>query len=425
MWFRKFITTAEEIQKYIRKELNDTRRHGGRPAGYPVKGDRNADSPGENTQGAFNNRRGTDMPLSKPVPALIGEQSGVLEDIRALLENPARGQMAGVLESLKDTIARLASLEAKRRVAPETRAALSHVTMPETVPASSGHPKNFVSRGNSPFFRPQAAGTTGSIRDIVFSLLKIISGTGSSSGKPRSSAGSISFPFSSASLQAGGTENNTDSPFGGILDTSQGGTFDMVSISIKDIEERYLDMVGKIVSGNRTAQESVIRLFDELSRSGGTAATATGEHFARVQGEMFSAMGNYASQLGKLTGLASRAFFSLRSMNPFSASAAAAALQALGSALRRLASSVGTARGLSSPGGYSSGWQQGAAATSGTAGAGNTWRGPRTVNVYINGIKSSSPYEVDRALNRAGVDRELRARIRELARTGSNPLPAY
>ncbi len=65
-----------------------------------------------------------------------------------------------------------------------------------------------------------------------------------------------------------------------------------------------------------------------------------------------------------------------------------------------------------------------------TAGAGgvsaeSSWRGPQVVNVYINGIRSSNVYEVDRSLNRAGVDRELRNRIRELVRTGSNPIREY
>ncbi|MBW7996015.1 MAG: hypothetical protein FVQ81_05460 [Candidatus Glassbacteria bacterium] len=46
----------------------------------------------------------------------------------------------------------------------------------------------------------------------------------------------------------------------------------------------------------------------------------------------------------------------------------------------------------------------------------------RTVNVYINGQSLSSAVEVDRTLGRAGVDRRLREQVKELVRSGANPV---
>ena len=46
----------------------------------------------------------------------------------------------------------------------------------------------------------------------------------------------------------------------------------------------------------------------------------------------------------------------------------------------------------------------------------------RSVNVYINGQTLSSAVEVDRTLGRAGVDRSLRDQIKELVRSGQNPV---
>ncbi len=46
----------------------------------------------------------------------------------------------------------------------------------------------------------------------------------------------------------------------------------------------------------------------------------------------------------------------------------------------------------------------------------------RTVNVYINGQSLGSAVEVDRTLGRAGVDRRLRSQVKELVRSGANPV---
>ncbi len=46
----------------------------------------------------------------------------------------------------------------------------------------------------------------------------------------------------------------------------------------------------------------------------------------------------------------------------------------------------------------------------------------RTVNVYINGQSLGSAVEVDRTLGRAGVDRRLRDQVKELVRSGANPV---
>ncbi len=46
----------------------------------------------------------------------------------------------------------------------------------------------------------------------------------------------------------------------------------------------------------------------------------------------------------------------------------------------------------------------------------------RTVNVYINGQSLGSAVEVDRTLGRAGVDRRLRNQVKELVRSGANPV---
>jgi hypothetical protein len=159
-------------------------------------------------------------------------------------------------------------------------------------------------------------------------------------------------------------------------------------------------------------------LFGEIERRGESAAGVTGEKFISMIDRIGEGMGDYALRLGTLSGLAAKAFFALRAMNPFAASAASMALLSLGKMMGRLAFS------FSALGGSSSGSSRQSSGANGQPSPESTWRGPQVVNVYISGLKASTPYEIDRSLNRAGVDRELRQRIRELIRTGANPVPA-
>lgn len=207
------------------------------------------------------------------------------------------------------------------------------------------------------------------------------------------------------------------SPEGGLAGLFSGGFADRAVDCIKKVESSYSGMVEKIVSGNQRALESVSGLFGELERGGDSAAGVTGEKFISMIDRIGEGMGDYALRLGTLSGLAAKAFFALRTMNPFAASAASMALLSLGKMMGRLAFS------FSGLGGSSSGSSRQSYGANGQSSPESTWRGPQVVNVYISGLKASTPYEVDRSLNRAGVDRELRQRIRELIRTGANPVP--
>jgi hypothetical protein len=193
--------------------------------------------------------------------------------------------------------------------------------------------------------------------------------------------------------------------------------------SIAQVKQSYAGMIENILSGNQSALGSILGLFGELTGKGKKAGDATGQVFQMLQGQVFSTLGKYASQLGLLTGLSSKAFAALKSMNPFAAAAASVALLALGQALKRLSSHVGRSESPEDP--FPAGGASAGGAGAGSGGEAGSGGQNRVVNIYINGLRSANPYEVDRALDRAGVDRELRNRFRELVRTGANPALAY
>ncbi|HUU29384.1 MAG TPA: hypothetical protein VM123_16395 [archaeon] len=263
-----------------------------------------------------------------------------------------------------------------------------------------------------PFPGSGRRGAKNNLYNILGSLLETLA-KGPAGGSL--SSGYSQFPGNLANSSIPGLDNGVS------FDLLSGDSGDKALQSIGRIQARYGEMVDMIISGNQSALSSISGLFQQLEARGWAAADSTGSRFARLQGDIFGGMGDYAARLGSLTGLASKAFAALSSMNPFAASAASVALLALGKALKSLASFSGSS-GSTYSGGYSTAGAYGSTGANQDSGAGNTWTGPQVVNVYINGLKSANPYEVDRTLNRAGVDRELRQRIRELVRTGSNPI---
>lgn len=188
---------------------------------------------------------------------------------------------------------------------------------------------------------------------------------------------------------------------------------------LAEIERRYQEMRNRVRAGNAELLSGFIRTFEQVKSGGREAFNSLGERFEALSGTLNDSLGDYAVNLGAVSGFASKAFTAFRTLNPFAAAFAAAGLGALGQMLRRL-STGGGGKGGTSSGSFSLGTSSSA---SPSTNAGNdSWRGPQVVNVYIDGLRNSSPQELDRTLGRAGVDRELRQRIRELVRTGSNPV---
>ena len=190
----------------------------------------------------------------------------------------------------------------------------------------------------------------------------------------------------------------------------------------KTIREMYDKMFEQIIGGNDRIMASFALMFRNILEQATGSYDRIGQRYSIMQKDLYGGLADYALHLGAVSGFVSKAFAAFRTMNPFAAAAASFGLIALGQMLRSLSSG----RGGSAPSG-TGGRSSMKLATAGAGGvsAESSWRGPQVVNVYINGIRSSNVYEVDRGLNRAGVDRELRNRIRELVRTGSNPIREY
>ncbi len=186
--------------------------------------------------------------------------------------------------------------------------------------------------------------------------------------------------------------------------------------------DSYEKMLRQIISGNDQIMSSWMKMCRKMLELATGSYDRIGQRYSIMHKDLYGGLADYTLHLGAVSGYVSKAFAAFRTMNPFAAAAASFGLIALGQMLR----SLSFGRGGSAPsgtGGRSS--MKLAAAGAGGVSAESSWRGPQVVNVYINGIRSSNVYEVDRGLNRAGVDRELRNRIRELVRTGSNPIREY
>lgn len=225
-------------------------------------------------------------------------------------------------------------------------------------------------------------------------------------GTVRATLGSIGF-MREQTVVARGTRNARENPSVG---AGMQGFVEALD-GIERVRSGYESLVESILGGNRSAAESVKALFVALTGGGRKAHEELAGSFEAMTGQIFAGMGDYAKRLGVLSGLAAKAFAALRSMNPFAAAAASVALIAIGQALKGLAGSVGKGGG------------SGGVAANGTGSAGSSSGGgiSRPVNIYINGLRSAAPYAVERVLDRAGVDRDLRERFRELVRTGANP----
>ena len=126
---------------------------------------------------------------------------------------------------------------------------------------------------------------------------------------------------------------------------------------------------------------------------------------------------DYFAKLGALTSLSGQAFAALKTMNPWTALAAGAALVALSSQLKRLSSSVGSGTSASVSSGSlpsvdrNKQEQQQKPATD-----------IKVVIVDSGGGRSGNLNDVDRVLGRADIDRALREQLYEMTRTGSSAL---
>jgi len=217
-----------------------------------------------------------------------------------------------------------------------------------------------------------------------------------------------------AAQPAGGRARLGSGPAGG--QSAAGGAL----AGIEQVREGYDSLVQSILGGNRSAGDSIAQLFGSLTGGGKQAKQALAGVFEGMAGQIFSGMADYAKQLGFLTGMSAKAFTALKSMNPWAAAAASIGLIALGTALKSLAGSLGKGSG-GSPSGSGGNYSQSSTVASSTAASSS-----QPLNIYIGGLGGgTSTYQVERTLDRAGVDRELRERFRELVRTGANPALGY
>ena len=129
---------------------------------------------------------------------------------------------------------------------------------------------------------------------------------------------------------------------GELLGGSFGGDFSGILEGIDQTRDRYQEMIGSIVEGNREAAGSITGMFGQLVAGSEEACVLTGESFEMMGNRIFDMAGEYAARLGKLSILSSKVFTALRSMNPWVAAAAGIALMVLGKKMRGLAGSVGT-----------------------------------------------------------------------------------
>ncbi|MBN2289443.1 MAG: hypothetical protein JXQ83_08940 [Candidatus Glassbacteria bacterium] len=198
---------------------------------------------------------------------------------------------------------------------------------------------------------------------------------------------------------------------GGALDILSGGNGGLSGFLdwIGQAEERYLEMVESITAGNREASDSIAEMFEGLVSGGDEAAARTVEGFGKMREGLFQGLADYASKLGVLAGLAAKVFLALRSLNPAAALAASLGLKHLAQAMRSIGGGPGA-------GGYS-GQAAGSTAEAAETGAGKR---PMTQVIIIDsgGRRVADSSDLDRAFDRAGVDRALRGQIRELVRSG-------
>ncbi len=202
----------------------------------------------------------------------------------------------------------------------------------------------------------------------------------------------------------------------GMLGGSFGENFSEILEGIDQTREHYQEMIGGIVEGNREAAGSITGMFGKLVTGSEEACALTGESFEMMGNRIFDLMGEYAARLGKLSILSSKVFTALRSMNPWVAAAAGVALMVLGKRMRGLAGSVGT--------GSTEGGSAGTAVSGGGTATGREADGPKMPRTQIiiidsGGRRIAGSSDLDRTLDRAGIDRSLRNQIREMVRSGS------
>jgi len=192
----------------------------------------------------------------------------------------------------------------------------------------------------------------------------------------------------------------------------------------RSIRETYDQMLERIMSGNDKIMASFASMFRKILEQATGSFDRIGNSSTILCKDLYRGLADYTMHLGAVSGYASKAFAAFRTLNPFGAAAASFGLIALGQMLRSLSSGLG---GSARSGTVGSGVRLATAGDGGVSAesSSSTRGGPQVVNVYIDGIRGGSVYQVDRNLDRAGVDRELRNRIRELVRTGSNPAREY
>ena len=199
-----------------------------------------------------------------------------------------------------------------------------------------------------------------------------------------------------------GMGGNQGGGLGGILGGMLGGTNGETPFSSL---EKGID---GILDKNSDLFASFEETFGGVEELGGMLADGLSGSFADMGLTLLTTSLDYFGKLGFLTGLSAKAFASLKSMNPWTAMAAGAALMTISSQLKRLSSSVGSGSTPSVTGG---------SALSSMEQSKQEQQKPATdIKVVIvdgNGSRRGSQNDVDRVLGRADIDRALREQLYE------------
>ena len=135
-----------------------------------------------------------------------------------------------------------------------------------------------------------------------------------------------------------GMGGNQGDGLGGILGGMLGGTNGDATNPLKPLDDAIDSIIGKNGDLLGSFEESL----GGIEGLGGQVADTLAGSFSDMGTTLIKSSLDYFAKLGGLTGLSAKAFASLKSMNPWTAMAAGAALMTISSQLKRLSSSVGS-----------------------------------------------------------------------------------
>ena len=179
---------------------------------------------------------------------------------------------------------------------------------------------------------------------------------------------------------------------------------------IAKVETRHKRMIEGMLGGNRDLTSQTKELFARMTGQFGKMFGVTNKRHQKLIGSVLGGLSNYVSTLSSVSSAVSKAFSAFGSLNPFAALAASIVLSQLSSRLGGQAGSGGFPGGSISGGSIAAG---GSVSAAGSGAGGEAL--PQVIIIHTNG-----EVDLDRALDRAGLDRTLRQRIYELQRTGGS-----